>query len=314
MNMNEHIRIGMPVFNGEPHLVEAFESLLNQTYENFEIFVVDNASTDGTQDIAQAYAKKDSRIKYFRQPEWVNATANWNRTYAPAAHGVRFFMWASDDDLWAKDYIESLLPPLIQNPKIVLSFSQADEIDMEGRTIGELYRKSFPEGNTGFRRIRSIIRDGKYSAIYGLIRTDAVRWIPCLYDTSFGSDLWFLIRLATSGDFHMIRRTLFFKRMGGICESGMDPSASHDPLETWNIEEQEWKLISQLDLSWLVKIYIFLRLKVSAKILYPRHKKINPLLLPAVYFLMLRENPHCFGLRCRLKRYLSILAKSSDRG
>ena len=300
--MSELIRIGMPVFNGEAYLAEAFESLLNQTYENFEIFVVDNVSTDGTQGIAQAYAKKDSRIKYFRQSEWVSATANWNRTYALAAHGVRFFMWASDDDLWAKDYIESLLPPLIQNPKVVLSFSQTDVIDMEGRSIGELYRKSFPGGTTSFRRIQSIIRDGKYSAIYGLVRTDSVRWVPCMYDTSFGSDLWFLIRLATTGDFHMIKRTLFFKRTGGICESGEDPSVSLDPLKIWNIGDEEWTLISELNLSYFTKLYTFYRLKFFGKTVYPQHKKLDWFLMPGFWCYMLWKNPYSFGIRSRLRK------------
>lgn len=309
MEKREHIRIGMPVFNGETHLAEAFDSLLNQTYENFEIFVVDNASTDGTQDIAQAYAKKDSRIKYFRQSEWVSATANWNRTYELAAHGVRFFMWASDDDLWAKNYIESLLPPLIQNPKVVLSFSQTNVIDMEGKIIGELYRKSFPAGDTPLRRIRSIIRDGKFSTLYGLIRTDAVRWRPCFFDASFGADLWFLIRSATVGGFHMVKQPLFFKRTGGLCETGGDPSVSHDPQKIWNIGHEEWNLISNLHLSILAKLYIFYRLRFLAKTLYPEQKRLDWVLLPIFWCYMVWKNPRSFGFRSKIGRYLSFYRK-----
>ena len=309
MNKSECIRIGMPVFNGEDHLAEALESLLNQTYENVAIFVVDNASTDRTPDIAQMYSKKDSRIKYIRQAKWVNATTNWNRTYELSAHGGKFFMWASDDDLWAKDYIDSLLAPLIENPNIVLSFSQADVIDMEGKTIGELYRKSFPGGNTAFNRIRSIIRVGKFSAIYGLIRKDAICWNPCLCDTSFGADLWFLIRLATVGDFHMVKQPLFFKRTGGICETGEDPSASRDPLRIWNIGHEEWNLISDLHLSILAKLYIFYRLRFLAKTLYPEQKRLDWVLLPIFWCYMVWQNPRSFGFRSKIGRYLSFYRK-----
>jgi glycosyltransferase involved in cell wall biosynthesis len=296
----------MPVFNGEAHLAEALESLLNQTYDNFEIFLVDNASTDGTQDIARSYATKDSRIKYFRQPEWVSATANWNRTYELAARGVRFFMWASDDDLWANDYIELLLLPLVQNPTIVLSFSQTNVIDMEGRTIGELYRGSFPGGTTSFRRIRSIMRDGKFSALYGLIRKDSVRWDPCLLDTSFGSDLWFLIQLATVGQFHMVKRPLFFKRVGGISQSGEDPSVSPNPLKIWNIGAEEWTLISELNLNYFTKLYTYYRLKFFGKTMYPQHKKLDWFLLPGFWCYMLRKNRYSFGMRSRLRKKLAF--------
>jgi hypothetical protein len=218
-------------------------------------------------------------------------------------------MWASDDDLWAKDYIESLLPPLIQNPKIVLFFSEADEIDKEGRTIGELYRKSFPKGNTAFKRIRSLIRIRKFPAIYGLIRKDAIRWNPCFYDTSFPVDLWFLIRLATSGDFHVVKRPLFFKRTGGICETGEDPSVSRDPLKTWNIGEQEWKDIYNLNLSLFDKFYTFYSLRFLAKIRYPQYKKIDWFLQPFFICYMLLKNPRSFGFRSRLRRYLHFQTK-----
>ena len=307
MNINEHIHIGMPVFNGEAHLAEALESLLNQTYEDFELFIVDNVSTDGTPAIAQAYVKRDPRVKYYPQTRWVSATENWNRAYELAAHGAKFFMWASDDDLWARNYIESLLPPLVQNPGIVLSFSQVDVIDMEGKSINELYRDCFPRGNTAFKRIRSIIRGGKFSAIYGLIRTDAVRWAPCLFETRFGSDLWFLIRLATTGDFEMVKHPLFFKRTGGICETGEDPSAFYDPLETWNIGEDEWNLICDLNLGSFAKLYIFYRFRFLAKTLYPQDKKLDWFLLPIFWCYMLWKNPRSFGFRSRLRKQLQLI-------
>jgi glycosyltransferase involved in cell wall biosynthesis len=302
MNKSEFIRIGLPVFNGEGHLAEALESLLNQTHNNFEICVVDNASTDRTPEIVKAFSRKDSRIKYIRNTKWVCATENWNRTYELVGNSGRFFMWASDDDLWARNYIESLLPPLVENPEIVLSFSQVDEIDMKGQKVAELYRNLFPKGRTAFKRIRSIIRIGRFSAIYGLVRADAIRWRPCLFDTCFGSDLWFLIRLATVGDFHMVERPLFFKRAGGMCEKGDDPSVSHDPLKTWNIGKEEWGLIYSLNLSAFAKYCTFYRLKFLAKTLYPQHKKIDFFLIPLFWSYMLWKNPRSFGFRTKIRR------------
>ncbi len=300
--MSDHIHIGLPVYNGEAHLAEALESLLNQTHKNFELFIVDNASSDETPVICQSFAKKDSRIKYFRQKDWVCATENWNRTYEMAGRNTKIFMWASDDDLWARDYIESLLPSLIQNSKVVLSFSQADEIDMNGQKIGELYRRSWPDGNTAFQRVRSIINDGKYSALYGLFKTGAIDWNPLFFDTSFGSDLWFLIQVATKGKFHMTKRPLFYRRTGGISEKGDDPSASYDPLKTWNIGREEWDLIYGLNLGTFAKYYTFYRLKFFAKTVYPQHKKIDVFLTPLFWSYMLWKNPRSLGIRTRMRR------------
>ena len=303
--MSEHIHIGMPVFNGESHLKEALESLLNQSHENFEIFIMDNASTDATQEIIQKYAKLDSRIKSYRETHWLNATANWNRTFELASRGAEIFMWATDDDLWEKDYIESLLSPLIENPGVVLSFCEAKQIDDEGQIIGHLYRDIFPGGSSALRRLRSIIRSGKYSAIYGLIRTQAVDWDPCLQDASFGSDLWFLLRLAACGNFYMVKRPLFFKRIGGISQTGADPSACYDPLKSWNIGDKEWNLIGELNLPWLTRLYTYYRLRFFGKTVFPQDKKIDWFLLPIFWGYMVWKNPRSLGIRSRLKKRLS---------
>ena len=68
MSALPRLSIGLPVYNGENYLAESLEALLGQTYEDFELIISDNASTDGTADICQRYGKQDSRIRYIRQP------------------------------------------------------------------------------------------------------------------------------------------------------------------------------------------------------------------------------------------------------
>ena len=76
MNRNNRLTIGLPVYNGDNFLAESLQSLLGQTYDDFEIIISDNASTDGTADICKQYAKKDStdpvhppRLQYRASPE-----------------------------------------------------------------------------------------------------------------------------------------------------------------------------------------------------------------------------------------------------
>jgi glycosyltransferase involved in cell wall biosynthesis len=67
--MQPQITVGMPVYNERKYITETLDSLLSQTYENFEVVISDNNSQDGTYEILQQYAKKDKRIKLFRQPK-----------------------------------------------------------------------------------------------------------------------------------------------------------------------------------------------------------------------------------------------------
>src|SRR5687768_698587 len=75
------VSLGMPVYNGEPFIVEALDSLLAQTFEDFEIVICDNASTDGTEEICRMYAEKDERIRYFRNRTNYGYINNFNLTF-----------------------------------------------------------------------------------------------------------------------------------------------------------------------------------------------------------------------------------------
>ena len=98
------LSIGLPVYNGEDFLAESLDSLLGQTYEDFELIISDNASTDGTADICRRYAKQDSRIRYIRQPRNLGCAPNHN-VLVQYARG-ELFKWVSHDDLYGRELIE----------------------------------------------------------------------------------------------------------------------------------------------------------------------------------------------------------------
>ena len=80
-NNKPRISIGMPVFNGEKFIAETLDSLLTQTYSDFELIISDNASTDNTEQICRKYASKDPRINYFRNKSNFGAAKNYNRVF-----------------------------------------------------------------------------------------------------------------------------------------------------------------------------------------------------------------------------------------
>jgi glycosyltransferase involved in cell wall biosynthesis len=68
-NKNSRVSIGLPVYNGEKFLPEAITSLLAQTFEDFELIISDNASTDRTEEICRTFADQDKRIRYVGNQE-----------------------------------------------------------------------------------------------------------------------------------------------------------------------------------------------------------------------------------------------------
>ena len=130
MNAGPRLSIGLPVYNGENYLAESLDALLGQTYEDFELIISDNASTDGTADICHSYAKQDSRIRYIRQRQNIGCAPNHN--YLVDEARGELFKWASDDDLYARDMIRLCVEALDEKPDVVLAHPWTAFIDSSG--------------------------------------------------------------------------------------------------------------------------------------------------------------------------------------
>jgi glycosyltransferase involved in cell wall biosynthesis len=127
------VSIGLPVYNGERFITEALDTLLLQTFTDFELIISDNASTDGTEAICRDYAARDPRIQYIRQPVNRGATANF-RFVLDASSG-EYFMWAAADDQQRSDFIESLVLVLDQNPTFAGAMTDVENRDEAGNLL-----------------------------------------------------------------------------------------------------------------------------------------------------------------------------------
>src|SRR5580704_17148522 len=101
MSSSPRVSLALPVYNGEEFLHQAIDSLLQQTFDDFELIVSDNASTDRTAEICAEYVARDSRIRYYRNSENIGVVRNYNRSFQ-LAQG-EYFRWNAADDVSAPE-------------------------------------------------------------------------------------------------------------------------------------------------------------------------------------------------------------------
>jgi len=202
------VTIGLPVYNGEEYLAQAIDSLLAQTFQDFELVISDNGSTDQTQAICERYMAADQRIRYVRSP--VNRGAAWNYNHVFALAQGKYFRWTSHDDLCAPTHLERCVAILKAKPEVVLCYPKSLFIDEAGDEV----RKH--EDGMNFRAIKPHERlqdflPGACNPIFGLIRMDALK-TTSLIGSYVGSDEILLWQLVLRGQFYEVPEYLFYRR------------------------------------------------------------------------------------------------------
>jgi glycosyltransferase involved in cell wall biosynthesis len=210
------VSIGLPVYNGERYVGEAIEGVLAQTFSDFELVISDNASTDGTKEICQEFARNDARVRYSRSPENLGAAPNFNRCFA-LAQPTEYFKWITYDDLMSDDFLERCIEALDADPCASVAFPAMVTADAVGNVIGRQLREdlSLLEGEPGHRAQR-LIEYGLeapdiYWTVYGLMRRSAIEQTE-LHGNYIASDQVLLFQLALTGKFVQVPGALFIRR------------------------------------------------------------------------------------------------------
>ena len=224
------VSIGLPVYNGERYLAEALDSLLAQTYSDFEIIISDNRSTDSTAAIAQRYAERDPRIRYVRKAENTGAVDNFNSIVA-LAQG-QYFKWVAHDDLIEPTYLERCLAILEADESVVLCHADTQLISAEGarlellETGGDHFfdehgriiylgkdsvNRKFNSFNAAERFKAVIMQTDWVFEIFGVFRRDALLRTGLL-DAFYGSDKLLLAKIAALGRIVLVKEPLFLNR------------------------------------------------------------------------------------------------------
>ena len=209
MRAAPRLTIGLPVYNGENYLAESLEALLGQSYEDFELVISDNASTDGTADICHRYGKQDSRIRYIRQPRNIGLQPNHNFVITQARGEL--FKMASHDDLYARDLLKRCVDALDEHPEVVIAHCWEAMIDTSGNVTKLLQYSVAADSPRAPERFRSMLFDGWDDYTYGVMRAEVLRRTR-LHGSHHFADRTINTELGLQGPFHMVPEWLYFRR------------------------------------------------------------------------------------------------------
>jgi glycosyltransferase involved in cell wall biosynthesis len=242
------ITIGLPVYNREKYMRTALDSLLSQTFGDFELVICDNASTDGTASIAQEYADRDERVRFHRNDVNIGANRNFNRVFH-LSRG-KYLKWSTSDDYWAPQTLERLFPIIESDPSIVLCYPKTMICDAAGTPI-EPYEDDLHlmETNPADRFMNLLSRQRLCHQHLGLIRRDMLARTSLLGD-HIACDVNLLAELTLYGKFYECPDRMFFRRFhpeSSSAKKGPDPDAVEhqldftDPRRVLGVRYHHWR-------------------------------------------------------------------------
>lgn len=202
--------IGLPVCNGENYLEGALNSICDQTYENFQLLISDNASNDSTERTARQFAGRDPRILYHRQERNLGAAANFN--YCVQCADGKYFKWMAHDDVCEPTYLERCIAVLERDPGAVLCQAHVLKINEIGTIEGPYEREQdFNDPDPIVRFSKAMALNHACVSVFGVMRLDVLRKTPAIAPFP-GSDRPLLAELSLYGRFECVTEPLFLWR------------------------------------------------------------------------------------------------------
>lgn len=203
------LSVCIPVYNCREHIAQAVDSVLQQTFRDFELIIVDNCSDDGTFELLRAYT--DPRIRLMRNAANIGACGNWNRLLSEFSG--RYLKILCADDVLYSDCLERQLTVLESaDAAVMMVASSRDIIDERGRKV---FRRRFPGGSgrvAGLEVIKKIVRRG--TNIIGEVSSVIIRREAVVKAGEFdGSlpyviDLDYWVRVMQHGDLYVMKEYL----------------------------------------------------------------------------------------------------------
>jgi glycosyltransferase involved in cell wall biosynthesis len=217
--------IAAPVFNKAEYLEEAARSILDQTYGDFALLLIDDGSSDGTVELCQALARQDPRVEVHVNPERLGMLGNTRRAFSLARErfpAAEFWALASDHDIWRPTWLERLVALLDAHPRAVLAYPQTQRIDERGRPY-DAERAAWRSDTRGIGDPRARLAaafNGMVAGdmIYGLFRAEVLDALGDVYRPVLVPDRLLLSELALRGEFVQAPEVLWLRRFRGLAD------------------------------------------------------------------------------------------------
>lgn len=229
------LSIGMPIYNAEKFLRNRLDSLLSQTFTDFDLIISDDESIDSTSEICKEYISKDKRVQYIRQEKNIGMSANFHFVLHKA--NSEYFFWAAQDDITLSGFIEKNIDALDNNNNLICSVSKIkfvgkviDDLtitkkDSKFKKIEKKIRKNLINVNTQSisgnyeNKVRNFLSNGGSSlALYGIFRTEILKKsveLPGFH----GDESAIVLSALKYGDINVIDEFLIHKYVGDTASS-----------------------------------------------------------------------------------------------
>jgi glycosyltransferase involved in cell wall biosynthesis len=210
-NRRPTVCVGLPVYNGGTLLGQAIESILSQDFQDIELIISDNCSTDNTEEICLRYQKMDERIKYHRLE--INLGALKNFLNVLGLSSAPYFMWTSHDDLRERSFISKCLEKIESDPSIALVYPRSKVLDNNSRFMGIANDHINTDQDNPIERFRHLIWEiGMCNMFYGLYRSHIIKKVRAWNESLFGDNL-ILAEISLLGKIVQIDDALFIRRL-----------------------------------------------------------------------------------------------------
>lgn len=222
---NKKISIILPVYNGEKYIAKSIESIINQTYTNWELIIVNDCSKDNTLKICKSFAAKDKRIKVFTNKINLKLPNSLNAGFNEATGD--YYTWTSDDNIFKPEALTTMVSVLDNNQDIAMVYADYSNIDSDNKIIEDVKQKDAEYLMTG---------DNWCGACF-LYRADVAKKVGN-YDASLflAEDYDYWVRIARYGKIKHITDNLYLYRIHG---------GSLTATRTQEISSQTYKLLEK---------------------------------------------------------------------
>ena len=225
------LSIGLPVYNGARFVRATIDSILAQTFADFELIVCDNASTDATPQICAEYAARDPRVRVHRNDTNIGPSDNYNKALELARGEL--FKWQAADDTLAPTMFEKCIAALDADPSLAGVYPRSKRIDEHGEVFGEYPTELDLCHPSPAKRLRTFIfvnhRVHHAAELWSVFRVSALKHFAPLKGKYPSADRVMLSRILMAGSLKRVEEYLFFDRTHtGRSESQIDRAKVRD--------------------------------------------------------------------------------------